>query len=64
MLLGSDNRFVIPASALLSVTLIVLSDLVCRVVDIYDSMPVGAILALIGSPIFLFLIIRRKSRVW
>jgi ABC-type Fe3+-siderophore transport system permease subunit len=30
----------------------------------YDDMPVGAMLALIGAPIFLYLIIRRKSNVW
>ena len=64
MLLGSDNRFVLPASALMSVTFIVLADFLCRILDEYDAIPVGAMIALIGAPIFLYLIVRRKSRVW
>ena len=64
ILLGSDNRFVIPASALLSVILMLVSDTLCRVISVYDDVPVGAVLSLIGAPIFLYLILRRKSRVW
>lgn len=64
ILLGSDNRFVIPASALISVILMLVSDTLCRVLSIYDDIPVGAVLSMIGAPIFLYLILRRNSRVW
>ena len=64
MLLGSDNRYVIPASALMSVLLMEVADVICRSVGTYDNMPVGAVLGLIGAPIFLYLIMRRNSRVW
>ena len=64
MVMGSDNRYVIPASALLSVLMMVVSDIICRTISSYDDIPVGAVLALIGAPIFLYLIVRRKSRVW
>ena len=64
ILIGSDNRFVIPAASLISVLLMLIADTLCRLISIYDDIPVGAILSLIGAPIFLYLIMRRKSRVW
>ena len=64
MLIGSDNRFVIPAASLLGMILMLLADMGCRAVSAYDNIPIGAALALIGAPIFLYLIIRRNSYVW
>ena len=64
ILLGSDNRYVIPAAALISTLLMLVSDTLCRMISIYDDIPVGAVLSLIGAPIFMYLILRRKSRVW
>lgn len=64
MLLGSDNRYVIPASALLATIMMLLADVVCRTLSEYDNIPIGAILSLIGAPIFLYLIMRRHSYVW
>ncbi len=61
---GSDNRFVIPSAAFLGVIMIIVADILCKVFSDYDDMPVGAMLALIGAPIFLYLIIRRKANVW
>ncbi|MGN1045444.1 MAG: FecCD family ABC transporter permease [Candidatus Methanomethylophilaceae archaeon] len=63
-IIGSDNRYVLPAASLLGITLMVIADTACRYLDPYDSIPVGTAISLIGAPIFLYLIIRRKSRVW
>lgn len=62
--IGSDSRYVIPAAAVLSVTMMIIADMISRSIMDYDSVPVGAVLSLIGAPIFLYLIVRRKSRVW
>ena len=62
--LGSDNRYVLPAASLLSITLLVISDSLCRTLVGFGGIPVGTILSLIGAPIFLYLILRRNSRVW
>jgi iron complex transport system permease protein len=61
---GSNNKYVIPASAGLGIIMIITADILCKMFTVYDDMPVGAMLALIGAPIFLYLIIRRKSNVW
>ncbi len=62
--LGSDNRYVLPAAAILSVTILLISDTICRMLESFGGIPVGTIVSLIGAPIFLALILRRNSRVW
>lgn len=64
MVIGSDNRYVIPAASCLAILLMLLADMGCRAVSDYDNIPIGAALSLIGAPIFLYLIIRKNSYVW
>jgi len=64
MLMGSDNRFVIPGASCLAVLLMLLADIGCRSFSTYDDIPIGAALSLIGAPIFLYLILRKNSNVW
>jgi len=64
MLMGSDNRFVIPAASCLAILLMLLADIGCRLFSSYDDIPIGAALSLIGAPIFLYLILRKNSNVW
>jgi iron complex transport system permease protein len=64
MLIGSDNRFVIPAASCLAMLLMLLADMGCRAISEYDNIPIGAALSLIGAPIFLYLIISKNSYVW
>ena len=52
---GSDNRFVIPASALGGALLMVLADTLARTAMAPRQLPVGAVTALVGVPIFLLL---------
>lgn len=64
MAVGSNNRFVIPASAVVSVMIMLVADIISRELSQTDIIPVGSVIALIGAPIFLYLIIRRNNHVW
>lgn len=57
----SDHRIVAPAAALAGGTLLAAADLVARTVASPRQLPVGAIMALIGAPLFVALL-RNRSR--
>lgn len=59
--IGPDHRFLLPASALLGATLLVLADAVARTIVAPAELPIGIITALAGSPFFLWLLLRRRS---
>jgi len=59
--LGSDNRVVLPASALLGGVLLMAADLAARVLIAPRQLPVGALTALVGVPLFLALMYRQRS---
>lgn len=56
---GNDQRLLLPASALAGGTLLVLADALARIVIAPEQLPVGVITALIGVPVFLYLLNRR-----
>lgn len=56
--LGSDNRISIPAAALGGALFVIVADSVARTVIAPRELPVGAITALIGAPMFIFLLKR------
>jgi len=60
---GADNRYLIPASALLGGTLLALADLVARVALRPAELPIGIVTSIVGVPIFLALL-RRSSYVF
>lgn len=60
---GSDVRYLLPASAFFGSALIMFADIVGRVVT-ESTLQVGVITAFIGGPLFLWLIIRQKKEVW
>lgn len=57
MLLGPDNRVVIPACILAGGILLVISDTITR--TFFSDLPVGIITAFIGAPFFIWLIHKR-----
>src|SRR5438874_5210692 len=57
---GSDNRTVIPAAALAGALFVIVADTIARTVIAPPALPVGAITALIGAPLFIYLL--RKER--
>jgi iron complex transport system permease protein len=60
ILAGSDHRVVLPASALAGGTLLVLADTLARTVLAPRQLPVGALTAAIGVPLFLILMSRSR----
>jgi iron complex transport system permease protein len=58
MATGSDNRTVIPFSAIVGASFVVIADLVARTAIAPRELPVGAITALVGAPVFIYLLRR------
>jgi iron complex transport system permease protein len=61
MLVGADHRRLVPASILLGGTLLTCADTAARSLFAPRQLPVGALTALLGVPIFLALMFRRKT---
>ncbi len=59
---GNDQRILLPASALGGGTLLVLADTLARTVVAPVQLPVGVVMAFIGVPAFLYLLLRRHER--
>ena len=56
LLLGSDHRVLIPVSVLLGGSLLVIADTLARTIIAPQQLPVGVLTAMIGVPLFLFLL--------
>ncbi|MEP6718168.1 MAG: iron ABC transporter permease [bacterium] len=56
---SGDNRLTIPAAALAGASFVVVADTLARTVIAPRELPVGAITALIGAPLFVYLLKRR-----
>jgi iron complex transport system permease protein len=56
--LGSDNRITVPAAAIAGALFVVVADTVARTIIAPRELPVGAITALIGAPLFVYLLKR------
>jgi iron complex transport system permease protein len=59
LVVGSDHRLVLPASALFGATFLIGCDLVARTLFAPIELPVGIVTAVIGGPFFLWLLVRR-----
>jgi iron complex transport system permease protein len=56
--LSSDNRITIPAAALAGALFVIVADTIARTIIAPRELPVGAITALIGAPLFVYLLKR------
>ena len=54
--IGSDNRLIVPFSAVAGAIFVVFADTLARTVIAPRELPVGAITALIGAPMFIYLL--------
>jgi len=61
MVVGADHRLLLPASALVGGTFLVAADTVARTVLAPAEIPVGIVTALGGGPLFIYLLVYRKS---
>lgn len=55
---GSDNRMVIVGSALAGAAFVIVADTIARTIIAPRELPVGAITALVGAPLFIYLLKR------
>lgn len=62
MVAGADHRLLLPASALLGAAFLALADTLARSLLAPNELPVGALTALIGGPLFLVLLRRELAR--
>ncbi|ERS82050.1 ABC transporter permease [Halomonas sp. PBN3] len=60
LLLGNDQRLILPACALAGGTLLLLADTLARTMIAPEQLPVGVITALLGVPTFLYLLYRSQ----
>jgi iron complex transport system permease protein len=61
LLFGPDHRFLLPVSFFLGACFLIISDLIARTIISPSELPVGAVTAAIGAPVFIY-ILRRKDR--
>lgn len=61
---GADNRFMIPASAMFGAMMLILADLIGRTIIAPSIIQVGVITSFLGGPMFLWLLLRKGSKVW
>lgn len=60
---GADHRLLVPASALGGAAFLLAADTLARVVLAPTELPVGALTALVGGPLFLLLLRRELARL-
>lgn len=64
MFIGADNRFLAPASAIFGGMLLLLADLLSRIAMGGSVLPVGVVMAFIGGPLFIWLILNKNTKAW
>jgi len=63
LLVGEDQRFLLPASALVGALLLSLSSIASKLILPGVIVPVGIVTALVGVPVFVLLVFRRGRRL-
>ena len=58
---GSDYRYLLPASTLMGALLLLLADSAGRLVVAPVILPIGAITSFLGAPLFLYMLFKRKG---
>ncbi len=60
-IVGSDYKYIIPGSLILGGVLLVYSDIIARMINPPYETPIGSLTALIGVPIFIYLVRKEKK---
>ncbi len=61
LMFGADHRLLIPGSALLGASLLLLADTLARTIAAPTEIPVGILTSIVGGPFFLWLLIRQSK---
>ena len=59
LLAGPDHRIVLPASALMGATLVLAADILARMLLRPAELPLGVVMAILGAPVFLHMVVKR-----
>lgn len=58
---GPDHRYLLRNSALLGAALLLVADIISRMIIAPAELPIGIIMAVIGGPFFLWILLRRRG---
>lgn len=61
LIIGADHRYLVPFSVVTGAALLVAADTVGRLILAPIVVPVGIVIAIIGAPLFIYLILSRKG---
>ncbi len=64
IVIGADNRYLVPISAMFGAAILLAANAVGHLALSPTVIPVGVITSLLGGPMFLWLLLRKKSEVW
>lgn len=63
LIIGVDHKYVLPASALLGALILTLADMIARTIAAPVELPIGVVTALLGTPLFLYILIKDKKKL-
>lgn len=61
LVIGPEHRTLLPATALLGATLLIVADMICRTIVAPAELPIGIVTATIGAPFFLSILLRKRG---
>jgi iron complex transport system permease protein len=64
LLAGPDHRLLLPASALVGATFLIIADTLARIIIPPSELPVGVVTAFFGAPFFIYLLRRKRQEVF
>jgi iron complex transport system permease protein len=64
IILGPDNRVIMPLSMFAGASFVLICDFISHIIiPAYGTLPIGVVTALIGAPVFIYLLISKKKEV-
>jgi iron complex transport system permease protein len=64
LLIGSDNRFLLPATCITGSILVIAADIVGRTLFPPIVLPIGVVVSFVGVPMFVYLLMSKKEEFW
>ncbi|NLS12931.1 vitamin B12 ABC transporter permease BtuC [Vibrio sp. SM6] len=58
---GSENRYLLPLSALLGATLVVMADIIARMALSSAELPLGVVTTTLGAPVFIWMLVKNHD---
>ena len=63
LVIGPDHRYLLPATALLGASFLLMADALSRLIVAPAELPIGIVTAAVGGPFFLWLLLRRRRNL-